>query len=159
MKLREVEMSQLSLPRDAMVSAEQLFGLTDSLNALGNLTGDDVVAVIKRGIANQHLLRKSKDGKTREEREEARAERKALAAKIYEWLRDHSGPSYDGSRENAYNAAELLEKIGIERNKRSLAIVREVLESESTGWGKVDQIENQKLYAKKAALLVFRKAA
>jgi len=150
--------NQIKIPRDAVIMGEQLIGLMEILTELP-INGEDVAASIVRGVNNGHLIKKPRDGKTPDERAADRATKEELGQDIYNWLRENQAPSYDGAREHACNAAEVLDRIGIARDRRSLALVRKVLESESTGWGLVDIIEGQRLYAQKAALLTFRKAA
>jgi hypothetical protein len=91
------------------------------------------------------------------------AEQIAGAAQVrvtaYHWLRGHPAPNYDGNRANARSLPEIVAEMGLPYNPSTRSIVRGLIESETTGWGKVDLIQGQPLYAAKALLLSFRKAA
>src|SRR5215203_1665658 len=77
--------------------------------------------------------------RTPEENAEHAADKARATKSIYHGLRSHVDKAvvYDGLRENAKTVAEILDMIGVERNRMTAALARHILESESTGWGLV----------------------
>lgn len=94
-----------------------------------------------------------------EEREKKAAvemEKDELRQMAFNWLSTHDGPSYNGARETGRSIGELIKLIGLPANRPNLdKLIRPVLESELTGWGKVGVHEKVAVYAKKAILIGF----
>lgn len=86
----------------------------------------------------------------KEQKLKAAADKAEATKAIYYGLRSRAdkAPVYNGLREHAMTVSEILKMLGVKENRMTKTLTRQILESESTGWGLVAVIQQVRLYAK-----------
>jgi hypothetical protein len=138
-----------------LVDMLEVFGRLD-LDAEGLASG--LADTINRGLLSKDV-RPTLSNEERAERTEHEAAREEIRQDLTTWLRSNPGPSYNGDRQNARSIDEIITMARLPRKPGVNQIVKNVLESETTGWGLVGLVDSVRLYGKKAALITFRTAA
>jgi len=89
----------------------------------------------------------------REKRAAEENEKDELRQLAYNWLVSHEGPVFDGTRQNGRAITEIMAAMNFPTKRHRL--LQTVLESETTGWGKVGVLNDLPMYGKKALLIGF----